>query len=184
MEFMKRVLTILHPGVEEVELLYPVDLLRRAGVEVVIASTGQLSPVTGRNGISIVPDRMLQQNDPADFDLLFLPGGPAVQELVRNEDILSLIGQFYQQNRLIAAICAAPLLLHRSGVLNGEAFSCHHSIREQMPANYVHQDVVVGSRFITSQGLGTSMQFGLALVEYLCGKKNAQEIATSIHATV
>ncbi len=180
---MKRVLTVLHPGVEEVELLYPVDLLRRANVEVVMASTGDLSPVTGRNGISIVPDRILQQNDVADYDMLFLPGGPAVLELVGSLEILDLIRRFHQQDKVIGAICAAPLLLYKSGVLNGEAFTCHHSVREQMPSSYTHQEVVSGTRFITSQGLGTSLQFGMALVERLCGSKACQEMAASIHAT-
>lgn len=95
---MKRVLCILEHGFEEIELVAPVDLLRRAGVEVVMAGVSSAT-VTGRSGISIQADEELGEMDLGNFDMLFLPGGPAVMELRKNTKVLDLIRQFAAEEK-------------------------------------------------------------------------------------
>lgn len=180
---MKRVFVILHPGVEEIEALYPVDLLRRAGVEVYMASLEPVEFIEGRNQIRILPDGPFDAGKAIDYDLLFLPGGPAVFKLIEEAPVLDLIRKFHELGKPIAAICAAPLLLHKAGILKEQPYTSHASIREQMPAQYQTTAVVHSENLITSQGVGTSLQFSLALIELLCGKDKATEVAESIHAT-
>ena len=116
---MKRVLCILEKGFEEIETITPVDLLRRAGLEVVMAGVSA-SEVVGRSGIRVCADARLKDLDACDFDVLFLPGGPAVMELRSNSQVLDLIRHYAAEGKIIAAICAAPLLLKDAGILEGK----------------------------------------------------------------
>ncbi len=177
---MKRVLCILENGFEEIEAVTTVDLLRRAGIEVLMA--GVSGPeVTGKCGIEIRTDDLLENVDDADFDVLFLPGGPAVKELRNHTALLDLIRKFHSGKKMVAAICAAPLLLHDAGLLEGRTFTSHFSTKDELPSS-------TGSRlendgdFLTSRGAGTAVDFGLALVEVLHGKAVADEVSAAIMA--
>ncbi len=177
---MKRVLCILEKGFEEIETVTPVDLLRRAGVEVVMAGVSS-EMVTGRSGISIKADAMLGEIDLGSFDVLFLPGGPAVMGLRKNAQILELIRQYAAEGKIIAAICAAPLLLKDAGILEGKIFTAHFSTQAELPST-TGERVVEDGNFITSRGAGTAMEFGLALIEKLLGKAAAAEVSKAIMA--
>lgn len=177
---MKRLLCILENGFEEIEMVTPVDLLRRAGVEVVMAGVSS-AMVTGRSGISIQADAMLGEMDVENFDALFLPGGPAVMGLRENSQVLDLIRRYAREEKIIAAICAAPLLLKDSGILEGKAFTAHFSTREELPAATGERVVETGN-LITSRGAGTAMDFGLALIEKLLGNAAAAEVSRAIMA--
>ena len=104
---MKRVLCLLEKGFEEIEAVAPVDLLRRAGIEVVMAGVSALE-VTGKCGVRVEADVMLGKVSGDDFDALFLPGGPAVMGLRKNPEVIALIRAFHAAAKPIAAICAAP----------------------------------------------------------------------------
>jgi len=169
-------------GFEEIEATCPIDLLRRAEVEVVTASCESELEVCGRSGIVMRADQFLSDSSPSQFDLLILPGGPAVFELRKNGILLGLVREFANSDRLIGAICAAPLLLHDAGVLKDYKFTAHGSTIDELPALISHQAVVQDLRIITSRGAGTAIEFGLSLVQSLCGEKTAQEIRNSIHA--
>jgi 4-methyl-5(b-hydroxyethyl)-thiazole monophosphate biosynthesis len=178
---MPTVLAILPEGFEEIETITPVDLLRRAGVEVTVAALGETIHVTGRNRITLHADTPLGALDPdAPFDLLFLPGGPGVKHLradprVRRRALAQAAGPGW-----LAAICAAPTVLHDAGLLAGRRYTAHFSVADELPDLLAAEPVVVDGRLITSRGAGTALPFGLKLVEVLTSPEKAREIAASI----
>lgn len=177
---MKRVLCILENGFEEIETVAPVDLLRRAGVEVMIAGVHSLT-ATGRSGISILADALLAEMDLGEFDVLFLPGGPAVMNLRNNPLVIDLIREFSGKGKIIAAICAAPMLLKDAGILDGKAFTVHFSTQAELPST-TGERVVEDGNLITSRGAGTAVELGLALIRKLHGEAAATEVSKAIMA--
>lgn len=175
---MKRVLCILENGFEEIEAITPVDLLRRAGVEVVMAGVSGLE-VTGKCGITVFANAELRDVDFTRFDALLLPGGPAVMELRKNQRVIGIIQSFHSGQRLIAAICAAPLLLRDAGLIDGKRITAHDSTLGELPGN-TGERVVYDGQFLTSRGAGTAMDFGLELVAILCGKAVAEEVGHAV----
>lgn len=175
-----RTLCLLADGFEEIEMVTPVDLLRRAGVEVVIAALGnQLA--CGRNGIRVEADVLLENIDVSGFEMLLIPGGPGVEWLRKDGRAARLARQFFEENKWLAAICAAPLVLLDAGLLEGRNFTAHQSARGALPGA-LDERVVVDGNLVTSRGAGTAMDFGLALVACLVGKNAADEVAASIMA--
>lgn len=179
---ISQVLVPLAHGFEEIEATCPIDLLRRAEVEVVTASCESEIEVCGRSGIVIRADQFFRDSDLIQFDLLVLPGGPAIFELRKNKSFLQLIKDFSDMHRPIAAICAAPLLLQDLGLLTGKRITGHESIRNELPGLDNDQAVIKDGKIITSRGAGTAIEFGLSLIELLCGSTKAEEIRASIHA--
>ncbi len=177
---MKRVLCILENGFEEIEAITPVDLLRRAGLEVVMAGVSS-SEVVGRSGIQVRTDKRLGDLSPLDFDALFLPGGPAVMELRKNPQVLDLIRHCAAEGKIIAAICAAPLLLHDAGILEGKNFTAHFSTQPELPS-FKDARVVEDANILTSRGAGTALEFGLAFIVKMVGAAAADEVAAAIMA--
>lgn len=175
---MKRVLCILEKGFEEIEAITPVDLLRRAGVEVVMAGVSG-TEVTGKCGVSVFANAELKDVDFTSFDALLLPGGPAVMELRKNPRVIGMIQWFHRHGKLIAAICAAPLLLRDAGLVDGKRITAHDSTLGELPGN-TGERVVYDGEFLTSRGAGTAMDFGLQLVTILCGKEASDEVAAAV----
>ncbi len=158
----------------------PIDLLRRAGVEVIIAGvSGRI--VIGKCGIRIEVDCLLDEIADRSFDMLFLPGGPAVIELRKNSKVLGLIREFYKNEKVIAAICAAPLLLHDAGVLGARRFTAHFSTTPELKGN-CGERVVSDGALLTSRGAGTALEFSLEMVAILAGTAVRDEVATAIMA--
>jgi 4-methyl-5(b-hydroxyethyl)-thiazole monophosphate biosynthesis len=178
----RKVLCLLAPGFEEIETITPVDLLRRAGAEVVIASlTGELL-VTGRCSVSVQADVALSEVAEDEFDLLMLPGGPGVKALRADGRPAQLAKAFARAGKPVAAICAAPTVLADAGLLAGRKFTAHFSVHDELPAALGHERVVEDGNLITSRGAGTALDFGLALVRQLFGSAKADEIAKAIMA--
>ena len=177
---MKRVLCILESGFEEIEAIAPVDLLRRAGVEVVMAGVSSME-ITGKCEVTIKADVLLVNILGDDFDALFLPGGPAVMELRKNAEVIALIRAFHRAGKLIAAICAAPLLLKDAGILNGKRITAHFSTAVELP-EITGGRVELDGNLLTSRGAGTAIEFGLAFVALLAGEDAAEEVSRSIMA--
>jgi len=176
-----RVLCLLVDGFEELEAVAPVDVLRRAGVEVTLAALEDVT-VTGRNGIRLTADTLLADELPDAYDLLLLPGGPGVAKLREDGRPAALARIFSESGKRVAAICAAPLILKDAGVLSGRRFTAHASTLRELSDALVNERVVVEENLITSRGAGTALDFGLALVAELCGREMADEVAASIHA--
>ena len=178
----KRVLCLLAEGFEEIETVTPVDLLRRAGAEVVLAALGEGIHCTGRCGIVLHADAKLADVDPADFDLLLLPGGPGVQRLRAEGRAASLACDFAESGRAVAAICAAPLVLHDAGLLEGRAYTAHDSTWNVLSAARGGERVVVDGALVTSRGAGTALEFGLALIELFFGAGEREKVARAVMA--
>jgi 4-methyl-5(b-hydroxyethyl)-thiazole monophosphate biosynthesis len=167
---MKRVLVPLAEGFEELEAVTIIDILRRAGIEVVVASLAG-SPVTGSHGIRLAADTPLAALAEQDFDMIALPGGmPGADHLRKDPRVAALVRRLHESGRPVAAICAAPMVLAAAGVLDGRRATSYPGVLSQDgPARLVGDAVVVDQGVITSRGPGTALDFALALVEALAG---------------
>ncbi|MGH8019748.1 MAG: DJ-1 family glyoxalase III [Opitutaceae bacterium] len=174
------VLVVLAPGVEEMEAVTPIDLLRRAGFEVTTASIDAEKTVVGRNGIPLVADTTLAEVEAADFDLVVLPGGPGVKHLRASMDVLELARRQAASGRLLGAICAAPTALHDAGVLHGRRYTAHFSVESELPDVIKTEDVVRDGNIVTSRGAGTAIAFSLELITILKSAEVANQVAESI----
>lgn len=177
---MPSVLTILPEGFEEIEAVTPIDLLRRAGAKVTIASLTSQLEVTGRTSIRVKADAPLEQVISEACDCLFLPGGPGVKNLRSDPRVRKLVIDQDAAKRWIAAICAAPTVLLDAGVLPNRRHTAHFSVAQELPNLVANERVVVDGHIITSRGAGTALDFGLALVANLFSREKAAEISQSI----
>jgi len=176
----KRALCLVYPGFEEIEAVVPIDLLRRAGVEVQVASLTGDRLVTGRSNVTVQADATLAEIAAGGFDALLLPGGPGVKRLRADGRPAQLARDYAQAGKLVAAICAAPLALADAGLLAGKRFTAHFSAHGELPQALAGEKVVEDGNIITSRGAGTAMDFGLALVRRLCGEAAAAQVAKAI----
>lgn len=170
-------------GFEESEAIVPIDIMRRAGLDVTLISTTNDIMVTGSHGIVIKTDAKFNDVDFEDAELLVLPGGmPGTKNLDAHAGLCELLQTSAEKGIKLAAICAAPMVFGNLGLLNGEKATCYPGFEEHLiGAEYVEKNVVVSSnQFITSRGAGTAMDFGLKLVEILKNSKIAEELASAI----
>ena len=177
---MATALVILAEGFEEIEAFTPVDLLRRAGVEVTVASLVENRHATGRSGITAHADCALSTVLEKTFDLLFLPGGPGVRNLRADPRVRELVLRHHAADCWLAAICAAPTVLHDAGLLAGRRYTAHFSVADELPSILNEARVVTDGKITTSRGAGTAMEFGLHLVALLTSPVRAQEIGKAI----
>jgi protein deglycase len=179
---MPTVLAILAEGFEEIEAVTPIDLLRRAGAEVTVAALAEGIHVTGRSGLTIHADTTLAAVGEKEFDCVFLPGGPGVKHLRADARVRQRVSQQHAANRWVAAICAAPTVLHDAGLLAGRRYTAHFSVANELPGILGDKRVVIDGKILTSRGAGTALDFGLRLVETLFSADKAAEIARSVCA--
>lgn len=177
-----KVLCVLAPGFEEIETVTPIDLLRRAGAEVVVASLHGELAVKGRSEIVMQADAALADVPAEDFDLLLIPGGPGVQGIRSDGRAARLARRFHEEGKMVSAICAGPTVLGDAGLLEGRRFTAHFSVHGELPGALAGERVVADERVITSRGAGTALDFGLALVAELFGGEKAAEIRQAIMA--
>jgi protein deglycase len=180
-----KVLVPLAPGFEEIEAITVIDILRRAGVEVVTAGTIPEQIVASR-GTRHVPDCALDDVDAGAFDMIVLPGGqPGTNNLRADPRIRRVIENIRQRNGRVAAICAAPGVLAAYGVRDGRAATSHPVARDEVAARaarYSEERVVVDGPVVTSRSAGTAMEFAFKLVEILCGSEKAAEVNRGVLA--
>jgi 4-methyl-5(b-hydroxyethyl)-thiazole monophosphate biosynthesis len=177
---MATVLTVLAEGFEELEAIAPIDLLRRANISVTVAALNESPCVIGRTGIALQPETTLAAALQHNYDLIVLPGGPGVCHLRADPRIRELVLRQQARGGLLAAICAAPTILHDAGLLAGRRYTAHPSVAHELPAIIATEKVVRDGPIITSRGAGTAIDFGLALVAALTNETKAEEIARSI----
>ncbi|MCX7881960.1 MAG: DJ-1/PfpI family protein [Brevinematales bacterium] len=174
---------ILGENFEEIEAVTPLDILRRAQIEVVSYGVGT-KEVIGSHHILVHADQLFEKEediDPDNYDALLLPGGPGVQQLVKNEALLELIRRFFQAGKWIYAVCAAPLLLDRAGILKGKTFTCYPgTVASITSGNYIDEPVVVDGKIVTSQGVGTSLLASLKLVELWVSEEESRQLAQRV----
>ncbi|MEO7599897.1 MAG: DJ-1 family glyoxalase III [Opitutus sp.] len=177
---MPTVLTLLAPGFEEIEATAPIDLLRRAGAEVVIAALEMGIHVSGRCGITLHADTTVTALAGRTFDLLFLPGGPGTNALRADPRVRALVLDQHQRRGWLAAICAAPTVLNDAGILEGRRHTAHFSVASELPNLLANERVVVDGHIITSRGAGTAIEFGLKLIETLFSVEKSREVGAAI----
>jgi 4-methyl-5(b-hydroxyethyl)-thiazole monophosphate biosynthesis len=180
----KRVLTPIAKGFEEIEAVTVIDVLRRAGAEVVVAGVDG-DRVTGRSGITVIPDLSLDDAlARGPYDLMVLPGGlPNAFTLRDDSRVISYLKKTLANDGKVAAICAAPVALERAGLLDGtKATSFPAMEKELTSADYCEERVVVSGSIITSRGPGTAMEFAFQLVKELFGEDKAREVNQGVLA--
>jgi len=178
-----RVLVPLADGVEEMEAVILIDTLRRAGIEAVGAGLHGLE-ITGSRGVVLQADTLLQEllnQDPcgAGFHAIAIPGGgPGTDACCEDDRLIELVRDMHAAGKWIAAICAAPKVLLKAGVLEGRAATCHPGVADQMGGMTLSTDrVVVDGPIVTSRGPGTGFDFALRLIELLDSPAKAASVA-------
>ena len=178
-----KVTAFLTDGFETVEALAVIDILRRAGIETVTVSiTGNKNVISAQN-ITVTSDYILGETDIADSDVLFLPGGPGHTSYMESEGLLELLKEHNAAGKRIAAICAAPSILGRIGLLEGKKATCFPGFEKYLLGAEVIKAparVVTDGNITTSRGMGTSLDLGLELVRLLSGEDKCEELARSI----
>lgn len=169
-------------GFEEIEALTVVDVCRRCGIEVEMVSAYGEKQVLGSHGILVAMDKMLEEADFSSYDALVLPGGgKGTQGLEACALLMEQMDAFYNAGKYVAAICAAPSIFGHRGFLKGRracsypTFECHME-----GAQVTAGPVEIDGNVITSRGMGTSIDFALAISGIFCGKEAADEMAVKI----
>jgi len=176
------VFVFLATGFEEIEAIAPIDIFRRANLDVVTVSISNTKEVCGAHGITVFADALFADTDFNSADLLFLPGGmPGTKNLDASEVLKRLISAQLENNKPVAAICAAPSILGKMGLLNGREAICYPGFESQLTGAILSEDKIVKSGLIyTAKGAGVAIQFALSLVEELKGMVEADRIEGSI----
>ncbi len=182
---MAKAAVFIADGSEEVEAITPVDLLRRAKVDVDVVSVMPELEITASRNVKITADKLISEIDFDEYDLLVLPGGiRGTSNLNANEELKKQIVRFNDQGKGIAAICAAPSIFAGLGLLNGKTSTCNPGFWDELRAggaNVIEDSkVVVNGNIITSQAMGTSVDFGLALVGFLCGEEEKEALKANV----
>ena len=180
------VYVFLADGFEEIEALTPVDLLRRAAIEVALVSIyPDRKTVKGARGITVTADITISQADVEDSDITVLPGGmPGTVNLFECEPLMKFVDDLNEKGRRIAAICAAPAkILGVKGLLKGKKATCYPGLENLLEgATPVTDPVVTDGNITTSRGLGTAVDFACEIITLLCGKEKSDEIRRSVVA--
>lgn len=180
---MARVLVPLAEGCEELEAVTIIDLLRRAGIEVIAAG---LHPgiVKASRGTQLMPDMTLDTALQNEFDMVVLPGGmPGAKHLKEDTRILNLLKKMAGEGKYTAAICAAPTVLAEAGLLKGKKATSYPGFLDKMAlpdTQYVTDAVVGDGKVLTSRGPGTAMDFALALIEALSGRETRDQVEAGL----
>jgi 4-methyl-5(b-hydroxyethyl)-thiazole monophosphate biosynthesis len=176
----QKVLVPIAEGIEEIEAVSIIDVLRRAGAMVTVASVGA-KQVTASRGVHLVADKLIGECMDEKFDMIALPGGlPGAEHLRDSVQLTQLLSDQILKGRKYAAICASPaVVLGHHGLLQDVSATCHPSLNDQLASkSHINARVVVDGNCITSQGPGTALEFALKLVEILFGKGKAKEVAS------
>lgn len=174
----------LAPGFEEIEALCPLDLLRRAGLEVLTVGIGG-KEITGAHGICVSADMVDSDYDTSLLpDLVFLPGGmPGTLNLGKSTLVTKTVKKAYENGRFVAAICAAPSILGDMGLLAGKEAICYPGFEDRLTGAVLSDKrVVVDGKIITAAGMGVALEMGLTLVELFCGTEQALALRHAVIA--
>jgi len=180
---MPKMLVPLAEGFEEIEAITIIDVCRRGGIDVTVAGVTGMT-IKGGQGIEVAADCLIDSVDINSYDMITLPGGLAgTLVLSESENVQSILKQMKEQSKYIGAICAAPLALHTADVLNKD-FTCYPSIENQIRLDGYHHDqsTIIDGKVMTSQGVGTAIDFALKIVRELQGESSFKNLKESILA--
>lgn len=172
----------LADGFEEVEALTPVDLMRRAGLDVCMVSMEGERTVRGAHGITVVADTLFQNTDYGDASMLILPGGmPGTTHLRAHSGLCELLTKSATHGVMLAAICAAPSVLGELGLLRGKKATCYPGCEDKLEgATLVKEKVVCDGNIVTAVGMGAAFDFATTIVGMHLGRGIAARIAASV----
>lgn len=179
---MKKIAIPLATGFEETEAITVIDILRRANLEVTTISIGDNLIVDGAHGIKVNADKLFEEVDFEKMDMIVLPGGmPGTINLDNHTELKKRVIEFDLDEKWIGAICAAPSIIGKLGLLEDKEATCYPSFEEKLfNAKISEKTTVVADNIITSRGLGTAIEFALTIVENLVNKETAEKLAKAI----
>lgn len=176
-----KAVVFLADGFEECEGLIVVDILRRAGVDTVMAAIGERLEVDSSRHIKVLADAMAEEVDYESVDLVVLPGGRLGTENIKYSAIVQKTVKEFAEKKYVAAICAAPSILAGLGLLTSKKATCHPDFENQMDgAVLTGESVTAEGNIITGQGLGATFDFAFELVKMLVGEEEADRIKRGI----
>ncbi|WP_026389757.1 DJ-1 family glyoxalase III [[Acholeplasma] multilocale] len=175
---MKKIAIFIKKNFEEIEAITTIDILRRGGIEVELISMESELNVKGSHDIEIVTDKFINEFDQNSYEGIIIPGGPAVNDLFDNKTLLKIINDFNDEEKMVAAICAAPQLLGQAGIVKGyrvvnypgcDMYLASAEQVSQIPA-LTHKNIITGA------GPGSTIPFALEIVKYLTNEENFKEV--------
>lgn len=177
-----RILLFLAEGFEEIEAVAPIDVFRRAGIEVTSISVSNKLTVNGAHGIGINADVIFEKADFTGNFLIYLPGGmPGTKNLGNHDGLIKLIEKQHEKGGTIAAICAAPSILGKMGLLKQKEAICYPGYESLLTdAKLSASSIVKSGNILTAKGPGVAIPFALKIVEELKGNKTAQQVASGM----
>jgi len=179
---MVKALVILADGFEEMEAITPIDLLRRAGIDVLVLGLGK-KQVRSARGVEIVADDIFDsKKDYADFEAIILPGGPGTEKLLADNGVINCVKDFYKNEKLCCAICAAPKVFDKAGILEKRQFTCFPPVKKDIKSGkYIDDAVVQDENILTSKAAGTAIDFSLVIIDNLLDEDAAREVIDKIY---
>lgn len=177
---MKKIALVLTDGFEEMEAVGTFALLRRAGLTVDIFSLKDCN-ATGRFGLTCTQLHKFSALTAQDYDALVLPGGPQYAALEKSEKLQTLIRQFLEEKKLVAAICASPTILGHAGLLKGKNYTCFTSMNEDFGGHFTNAYATADGNLITGKSAAATMEFAFAIIEKLLGKEKVEEVKKNIY---
>ena len=174
---------LLANNFEDAEAIVTIDLLKRAGIFVDTVSMYDSSLVKSKYGLNLACDKLIKDVKESDYDFLIIPGGAAVMFHLENEDTLNTVKLFENSKKLIAAICAAPSILGKLGLLDNEEFVCFPSFETYMPKGIYkeHKKAVTCNNHITSKAAGTVFNFAYEIIKYLISEDKAKQVFEEVY---
>lgn len=173
------ILALIFDGFEEEEAMAPFALLRRAGANLVIASNNNV--VTGCHNISISNVELIDNIDYKEFDCLLVPGGPHFKFLRQSELVHKIIKYFFDKDKVVAGICAAPTIFGMLGYLKNKKYTCFTSMNDDFKGIYLDNGVVVDGNLITGKSVAYSIDFAYAIVEKTMGRDALEALWKKIY---
>ena len=179
---MKAICIFLAEGFEEMEAMFPLDIMRRGGLNVKTVSVTGNKTVVSSHRVPVVADELIENLSEEDIEMIVLPGGmPGAATLDKHEGLRKLILDFAAKGKPIAAICAAPMVLGKLGLLKGKKATCYPSFEQYLDgAECVNAHVVRDGNIITGMGPGAAMEFALTIVDLLVGKEKVDELVEAM----
>ncbi len=175
---MKKALVFIADGTEEIEVMTPVDFFRRAGLEVDLVAVKDTRKVRLAHKVYAGADKTIDEVNGENYDAFYIPGGlPGATNIRDNEKVIELIKEADAQGKILAAICAGPIVLEAGGILKDKNFTCYPGFEKEIKSGSFVDDLVVkDGNIFTGKGPAAAAQLSFALIEELLGKDKAEEI--------
>lgn len=179
---MKNIAIHLATGFEEIEAITVIDILRRAKLNVITISIGEDKTVVGAHNIPVLADKIFEEINYEEIDMIILPGGVlGTSNLENHIELKKRVIEFDLDNKLIGAICAAPSIIGKLGLLEDKEAICYPGLEDKLfNAKISKNSTVVSDNIITSKGIGSAIEFSLTIVETILGKEVADKLSKEI----